>query len=104
MGTPSGHPTKISHNRSLIVCSSGGQPTAGLTMLTTQIHTPTYGAHFIVPSQTRSAGTKNMTYHYQERVLEIYQTNRVEWAGSLKIYREGHHHGIHYQVLQIIEK
>ncbi len=31
--------TKVSPNRSMYACSSGGQCTAGLTMLTTHIHT-----------------------------------------------------------------
>ncbi len=57
VGTPSGHPDQ-DKSRSVNVYSSGGQSTAGLTMLTTHIylHTPTYRAYFIVPSQTRSAG------------------------------------------------
>ena len=62
VGTPSGHPDQ-DLSRSVNVCSSGGQSTAELTMLTTQICTPHTHTHsdilsqFIVPSQTRSADT-----------------------------------------------
>ncbi len=60
VGMPSGHPDQ-DKSCSLNVCSSDGQSTAVLTMLTTHVHTPThtptYEAHFIVPSRIHLAGT-----------------------------------------------
>ena len=63
VGTPSGHPDQ-DKSRSVNVCSNSGQSTAGFTMLTTDIHTHTYTAHFIVPSRTRSVGTIMDIYGY----------------------------------------
>ena len=98
VGTPSGHRDQ-DLSPVVNVCSSGGQSTAGLTMLTTHIHTHPEPISYN-PSQTCSAGKTKLTsnlpcwvhfiwYIHEFRVHHLFDkrfqlTVEVTWAIHLK--------------------